>query len=208
MIRKMLFDVANTNAGHVLYVSNLDEVLKDLAAIDPRARKQFMKDTRAILKPYVSIAREFIPAESPLSNWRTVVPTYSSAGWQNDREHRGRDSHIRWKWDGAEARQGIRITRGSFRSRTLTFDNVIGLMNNSISGKMFELIGQGKPGRRDSRYAARYPEAGQRMRDNMNVKHRSRKRVVWAILEEHGAQIGEKMEQIIDPILARFGRGR
>jgi hypothetical protein len=207
MIKRFLFDVANRDAGHVLYVSNLDEVLADLKLIDPQARKAFNTDTRKILKPYVAIAQDFIPAESPLSQWRTVVPTYTSAGWENDRQHRGRDAHVRWRWDGAEARQGIRITRGSHRSRTLTFDNVVGLMNRSISGKMFELIGQGKK-RNDSRFAARNPNAGQLMRDNMNRKHGHRKRVVWKILEDHGAQIGTKMEQIIDPILARFGRER
>lgn len=205
MIKRFLFDVANRDAGHVLYVSNLDEVLADLKLIDPQARKAFNTDTRKILKPYVAVAQNFIPTESPLRNWRTVVPTYSSAGWENDREHRGRDSHIRWRWDSADARDGIRITRGSYRTRTLTFDNVIGLMNDSISGKMYELIGQGKR-RRDSRYRARNPEAGTLMRDNMNRKHGHRKRVVWRVLEEHGSQIGQKMEQIIDPILKRFGK--
>jgi hypothetical protein len=205
MIKRFLFDVANRDAGHVLYVSNLDEVLADLKLIDPQARKAFNTDTRKILKPYVAVAQNFIPTESPLTNWRTVVPTYTSAGWENDREHRGRDSHIRWRWDSGEAKAGIGITRRSYRSRTLTFDNVIGLINNSISGKMYELIGQGQR-RRDSRYRARNPEAGTLMRDNMNRKHGHRKRVVWRVLEEHGSQIGQKMEQIIDPILKRFGK--
>jgi hypothetical protein len=40
----------------------------------------------------------------------------------------------------------------------------------------------------------------------MNTKHGAYKRVVWRIKEEHGSQIGQKLEQIIDPILKRFGR--
>jgi hypothetical protein len=206
MIKRFLFDVANKNSGHVLYVSNLDEVLRDLKQVDPQARKAFMKDTRKILAPYVTTAQNFIPSESPLSNWRTVEPTYTSPGWEDDRRHRGRDAHIRWKWSTGDARAGIKITRGSFKSRTLTFENVLGLMNKSVSGKMYELIGQGRKNRGDSRYAARSPQAGQRMRDNMNTKHGAYKRVVWRIKEEHGSQIGQKLEQIIDPILKRFGK--
>ena len=89
----------------------------------------------------------------------------------------------------------------------MTFDNIIGLKNNSISGKMYELIGQGRK-RNDSRYASRNPLAGEQMRDNMNRKRGDRKRAVWRIKEERGALIATKMEAIIDPILARFGRER
>jgi len=207
MIKRFLFDVANRDAGHVLYVSNLDEVLADLKLIDPQARKAFNKDTRNILKPYLATAKGFIPTESPLSNWKTTIPTYTSASWANDNTHRGRDAVNRWRWDSGQGQQEITITRGSFRSRTLTFDNVIGLKNASISGKMMELIGQGKQ-RRSTQSRSRNPNAGINMRDNMNRKHGNRKRVVWRILEDSGAQIGAQMEKIIDPILARFGRER
>lgn len=207
MIREFLVDQANRGAGHILYVSDLDQALRDLKRIDPQARKAFNKDTRNILLPYVNMARGFIPAESPLSKWRTTAPTYTSATWENDTKHHGRDANIRWVWDSADAKRGISITRGSFKARGLTFDNVIGLKNDSVSGKMYELIGQGVR-RSDGRYRARNLNAGVRMRENMNKKHGNRKRVVWRIKEEHGVQIGGQMERIIDPILARFGKSR
>lgn len=206
MIRKFFYDQANRNAGHLLYVSDFDELLKDMKRIDPEARKTFNKDTRNILLPYVNVARGFIPTEPPLSKWRTIAPTYTSATWEDDTKHRGRDANIRWVWNSADAKRGISITRGSFKARKLTFDNVIGLKNDSVSGKMYELIGQGVR-RSDGRYRARNLNAGVLMRQNMNTKHGDRKRVVWRIKEEYGLQIGAQMERILDPILARFGRG-
>jgi hypothetical protein len=127
MIRKFFYDQANRNAGHLLYVSDFDELLKDMKRIDPEARKTFNKDTRNILLPYVNVARGFIPTEPPLSKWRTIAPTYTSATWEDDTKHRGRDANIRWVWDSADAKRGISITRGSFKAKGLTFDNVIGL---------------------------------------------------------------------------------
>jgi hypothetical protein len=44
------------------------------------------------------------------------------------------------------------------------------------------------------------------MRENMNVKHGYRKRVVWRIKEEYGEAISQKLEHIIDPILDNFTR--
>lgn len=193
--------------AEVIFISDIDEVLRDLKKIDPEARKAFTQDTRLILQPYVKMVKDkFIPAESPLSNWKTTVPTYTSPGWIDDQEHRARDVAIRWRWDSGEARAGIKLTRGYQKDNPTRFDNVLGIMNDSVSGKMFELIGQGKK-RNDSRYAARNPNAGQLMRDNMNVKHGNLKRGVWRIKEEYGAQITDKLEVILDPILKRFERG-
>lgn len=199
MIRK------NFGAGDVLFVSNLDEALRDLKKIDPDARKAYTKQTSAALKPYVTIAKGFIPSESPLSQWRTIIPTYTSPGWADDRKHRNVRGWQRWQWNSSEARSGIRIKRGYVKGNRSGWDNVIGMENDSISGKMFELIGQGRR-RRDNRYAARNPRAGELMRENMNVKHGYRKRVVWRIKEEYGEAISQKLEHIIDPILDNFTR--
>lgn len=201
------------SGSDIIFISNLDEVLKDLKKIDPEARKAFNTDTRLILKPYVEMARGFVPMESPLSGWRTVEPTYTSATgnrewqWQYDSENRGRDARIRWKWDPGDAKRNIKITRGYDKSRAdSTYDNIIGLKNDSVSGKMYELIGQGKV-RRDNRRVGRNKNAHVVMRSKMNAIHGNRKRVVWRIKEEHGAAIAGKMQNILDPILARFGRG-
>lgn len=193
--------------AEVIFISNIDEVLRDLKKLDPEARKAFTKDTRLILQPYVNMVKDkFMPTESPLSNWKTTVPTYTSPGWANDQDHRARDVAIRWRWDSGEARSGIKLTRGNEKGNASGFANVLGIKNDSVSGKMFELIGQGKK-RNDSRFAARNPNAGQLMRDNMNVKHGHRKRGVWRIKEEYGEQISRQLEVILDPILKRFERG-
>lgn len=203
MIRKRF----SQGSSDIIFSTNLDEVLRDLKKIDPQARKAFNKDTRLILKPYVDMARGFIPSNPPLSGWRTVEPTYASPGWANDTAHQGRDAGLRWKWDAADAKRGIKITRGYDKTHADgTYDNVLGLKNDSISGKMYELVGQGKR-RSDSRRRSRNPRASEDMRAAMNRKHGARKRVVWRIKEEHGAAIALKLENIIDPILARFGRG-
>lgn len=194
--------------SEVIFISNIDEVLRDLKKIDPEARKAFTQDTRLLLQPYVRLVRDkFIPTEPPLSQWKTTVPTYTSPGWVNDQSHRARDVAIRWRWDSGEARAGIKLTRGNEKGNSSGFANVLGIMNSSVSGKMFELIGQGRKGRADSRYAARNPNAGQLMRDNMNEKHGSLKRAVWRIKEEYGYEISNKLEMILDPILKRFERG-
>ena len=203
--------IKSTTSGkgnaEVIFISNIDEVLRDLKKLDPEARKAFTKDTRLILQPYVNMVKDkFMPTESPLSNWKTTVPTYTSPGWANDQRHRARDVAIRWRWDSGEARSGIKLTRGNEKGNASGFANVLGIKNDSVSGKMFELIGQGKK-RNDSRFAARNPNAGQEMRDNMNEKHGSKKRGVWRIKEEYGEQISKQLEVILDPILKRFERG-
>jgi hypothetical protein len=203
MIRKRY----STRGAEVFYLSNLDEVLRDLKKIDPEARKSFTKETTKILTPYVDIARGFIPTESPLSGWRTVEPTYTSPLWANDLDHRGRDAAIRWKWDSGDAKRNIRIKRGYQKGSNLSFDNVVGIENASVSGKMFELIGQGKK-KRDSRNKARNTKAGTVMRNAMNAKHGNRKRGVWRIKEEYGDGIGFRMSRMMEPIIARFERGR
>lgn len=204
MIKRRAMGAGN---AETIFISNIDEVLKDLKALDPEARKAFTKDTRAILQPYVEKVRdEFIPGDPALSNWRTTAPTYQSPQWANDQEHWGRDSAIRWVWNSADARRGVKLTRGSQKGNQTRFENVLGIMNDSVSGKMFELIGQGKV-RNDSRYSGRNPNAGELMRQNMNRKHGDRKRGVWRIKEEHGAQITAKIEVILEPILKRFEKG-
>ncbi len=203
MIRKRYSD----RDAQVFYYSNLDEVLSDLKKIDPEARKSFTKETTKILTPYVASARGFIPSESPLSGWRTVEPTYTSPLWANDLDHRGRDAAIRWKWDSGDAKRNIKIKRGYQKGSNLSFDNVVGIENASVSGKMFELIGQGKK-KRDSRNKARNTKAGTIMRNAMNAKHGNRKRGVWRIKEEYGDNIGFRMSRMMEPIIARFERGR
>jgi hypothetical protein len=72
---------------------------------------------------------------------------------------------------------------------------------------MFELIGQGKK-KRDRRNKARNTKAGTVMRTAMNTKHGDRKRGVWRIKEEYGDGIGFRMSRMMEPIIARFERGR
>jgi len=199
----------SSRGSYSLFISNVDEVLKDLKKIDPAARKAFNVETKKVLTPYLVMAKGFIPSESPLENWRTVAPTYLSSdwGWDRDTKNRGRAAAIRWTWDAGDARRGIKLTRGYSKGTTSNYDNVLGLKNDSVSGKMYELIGQGKR-KSDSRITGRNPNAGLDMRRAMNRKHQNRKRVVWRILDEYGDPISFQLSRILEPIVERFERGR
>ena len=52
MIKRTTQDTGN---AEVIFISNIDEVLRDLKKMDPEARKAFTQDTRLILQPYAKL---------------------------------------------------------------------------------------------------------------------------------------------------------
>ena len=100
---------------------------KALNQYAPDLSKELTKELGTILKPIVSQARGFVPADSPMSGW---APRPNSTGYSFP------------KYNAAEIRRGIVYKTTPSKPNGAGFTNVIRIQNKSMQGAIYETAGR------------------------------------------------------------------
>lgn len=193
-----------------VYSPQYDQLLKDLKKLDPQLRSALTKSLTRAVQPVRDQARSLVPAIRPLTNWRQSDPTYSSNSWVNDFEHRGRDSAVRWNWNPANVRRGIKITRvrkrtgRSFRGREET--SALSVINSDVGGIIYELTGASKTLGRRTGNKSRNPNAPRDFRQQMLTKEGKAKRLLIRAAAMKGDAVQNEIQRILDTQLYNFVR--
>lgn len=193
-------------------LDDYDKLLKDLKAISPELRKDFTKALNRAVLPARDAARSFVPNDNPIGNWRQKEPTYTSASWARDFEHRGRDAAYRWKWVPSLVRKGIKISRTRYATgRELGAKietTAISLINSEAPGIIYELTGAGtRKSIRKTKRVSRNPDAEQDFKRSMARERGRPKRLVYRAAETHGAKVIKEVEHVLETRLFKFVRG-
>ena len=193
--------------------SELDDYLHDLKRLSPQLRKDFMKSLTKAVQPVRDEARRFVPDQNPVTNWRQSEPTYTSASWVNDFEHRGRDAGIRWKWSPSDVRRGIKVSR----TRTRTGQSfhgkeevsAVSLINTTAAGVIYELTGAGtKKSIRRSKRVSRNPNSRTDFVNAMDYRRGKPKRLVYRAAATKGKKALDDIQKVLDERLYKFVRNR
>jgi hypothetical protein len=149
----MAFEFTPTGQSRAksILIPDFDKLVKDLKKLDPQLRKDFDKALKEAAKPLVEKARSFVPAEIRNSSGAYVFkpspPTYSTAAWINDTEHRGRDAANRWVWKDALVKRNIKIVKSTANRVPFGYSKVataaLAVVSRSPAGAIFELAGRG-----------------------------------------------------------------
>jgi hypothetical protein len=193
-----------------IYIEDYKKLLGDLKSLSPDLQKDLLKTLKKVVRPLQNKARDFVPGDPALSGWRTVAPTYTSAGWENDKEHRGRASDVRWVWDSKKMRNGIKIsTAKSSQERapgqTLYKVNALALTNKSVPGIIYELAEPDTP-RKGAAMKSRNPNAPDDFRKGIARKgdHGHRPRLIYKVAMMHGKQAQDDIQDVLDKKLYAF----
>lgn len=197
---------------------NYDRLLKDLKSFGPKYTRDLQRGLTKAVSPVRDKARSFVPIVGPLTNWRSVDPTYRSASWMNDDYHRGRDSAMRWNWRPMDVRRGIKVSRTKTktgRRNTLFAEqvNALAVINSTPGGIIYELAGTGKRNRGKS--VSRNPQARRDFVNALAKKDIGRGTMQgngYRLLYRANALLGNKaldsIQRILDERLYRFVRSR
>ena len=197
-----------------IQVANLDDLLKDLKALNPKLRSDLMKGLTKAVRPVRDEARKLVPDQNPITNWRQSEPTYTSASWANDFEHRGRDAGIRWKWSPSDVRRGIKVSRAKFRTGRASFGkeevSVVSLINTTAPGIIYELTGSGKGSSvRRTKRVSRNPDSRTDFITAMTKAGRGKpKRLVYRAAATKGKKALDDIQKVLDERLYKFVRNR
>jgi hypothetical protein len=200
---------------------NFDRLLKDLKKFSPDTAKQFQRNLSKAVTPVRDQARNLVPAQSPITNWRSVDPTYTSRAWQSDDYHRGRDAAMRWNWRPTDVKRGIKISRTKTktgRGNTLFAEQVTALavINSSVGGIIYELAGTGKAKSVNrSKSVSRNPRARDSFINAIDRKDTGRGnmqkkgyRLLYRANALRGKRALDEIQNILDTQLIRFARSR
>ena len=196
-----------------IQVANLDDLLKDLKALNPKLRSDLMKGLTKAVRPVRDEARKLVPDQNPISNWRQSEPTYTSASWANDFEHRGGDAGIRWKWSPSDVRRGIKVSRAKFRTGRASFGkeevSVVSLINTTAPGIIYELTGSGKGSSvRRTKRVSRNPDSRIDFVNAMDYRRGKPKRLVYRAAATKGKKALDDIQKVLDERLYKFVRNR
>ena len=193
-----------------IYIEDYKKLLGDLKSLSPDLQKDLLKTLKKIVRPLQEKARGFVPGDPALSGWRTVAPTYTSAGWENDQVHRGRASDVRWVWDSAKMRKGIKIsTAKSSQERApggnLYKVNALALKNTSVPGIIYELAEPNTP-RKGAAMKSRNRNAPDDFREGIKRKgnHAGAPRLIYKVARMHGKQAQDDIQDVLDKKLYAF----
>ena len=199
-------------ADKAIFVPDYKQLLKDLKTLSPDLQKDFLKSLKRVIRPVQRTARGFVPGDPALSGWRTVEPTYTSSRWFDDTIHRGRASNVRWVWDSAKMRKGIKIsTSKSSQERApgggLNKVNAIALSNKSVPGIIYELAEPDTP-RKGADMKSRNPDAPDDFRRGITKKgdHGHRPRLIYKAARIHGDKVQDEIQDVLDKKLFAFVR--
>lgn len=197
-----------------IQVANLDDLLKDLKALNPKLRSDLMKGLTRAVRPVRDEARKLVPDQNPITNWRQTEPTYTSAAWVNDFEHRGHEAGIRWKWSPSDVRRGIKVSRAKFRTGRGSFSkeevSAVALINTTPPGIIYELAGSGTSA------SVRRTKRVSRNRDSRNdfiiamtkAGRGQPKRLVYRAAATKGKKALDDIQKVLDERLYKFVRNR
>ena len=193
-----------------IYIEDYKKLLADLKSLSPDLQKDLLKSLKKVVRPLQEKARGFVPGDPALSGWRTVAPTYTSAGWENDQVHRGRASDMRWVWDSAKMRKGIKIsTAKSSQERApggnLYKVNALALKNTSVPGIIYELAEPNTP-RKGAAMKSRNRNAPDDFREGIKRKgnHAGAPRLIYKVARMHGKQAQDDIQDVLDKKLYAF----
>ena len=199
-------------ADKAIFVPDYKQLLKDLKSLSPDLQKDFLKSLKRVIRPVQRTARGFVPGDPALSGWRTVEPTYTSSRWIDDTKHRGRASNVRWVWDSAKMRKGIKIsTSKSSQERApgggLNKVNAIALSNKSVPGIIYELAEPDTP-RKGADMKSRNADAPDDFRRGITKKgdHGHRPRLIYKAARIHGDKVQDEIQDVLDKKLFAFVR--
>lgn len=197
-----------------IYIENFPKLVKDLRELSPNLQKDLFKGLNAVLRPLVKDARDFVPGTPPTRGWREQSPTYMSSkwGWNKDTVHRGRDAALRWTWDAAAARRGIKISRskssqdrapgkGSATWKT----NALGIRNTAVPGIIYELAEPNTP-RKGAAMVSRNPEAPQDFRNAVKKRNGGRPRLIYKVARMRGESAMRDLDLVLQERLLKFVR--
>lgn len=193
-----------------IVIVELQDLAKELKALDPQLKKDFDKGLRQAVLPMSKLAQAFVPNDVTY-NGRAVFtpqePTYQSAAWANDTEHRSRDSQ-RWTWRPGAVRKGIVVRRKSSRRVPVGYSkvavSVLSLINSTASGAIYELAGSGK--RRRGTNRSRNPNAREDFLTFFPKVAGQPKRLIYKAEAQTGDKVRTELLKVIDERLLRFVR--
>jgi hypothetical protein len=193
-----------------IYISDFPKLVKDLKQLSPNLQKDLFKGLNEVLRPLVQDAKNFVPGTPPTRGWREQSPTYMSNGWQNDTIHRGRDAALRWTWDAAAARRGIKISRSkSSQDRApgggFYKTNALGIRNTAVPGIIFELAQPDTP-RKGAAMASRNSNAPQDFRNAVKKKNGNRPRLIYKVARLRGEDAMKDLDIVLQERLYKFVR--
>jgi hypothetical protein len=193
-----------------IYIEDYKKLLADLKSLSPDLQKDLLKSLKKVVRPLQEKARGFVPGDPALSGWRTVAPTYTSPGWENDQVHRGRASDVRWVWDSSKMRKGIKIaTAKSSQERApggnLYKVNALALKNTSVPGIIYELAEPNSP-RKGAAMKSRNRNAPDDFREGIKRKgdHAGAPRLIYKVARMYGKQAQDDIQDVLDKKLYAF----
>ena len=188
----------------------LNDLLKELKDLDPQLKKDFDRGLRQAVLPMSKLAQSFVPHDISYNSkyvFTPQTPTYQSAAWVNDNEHRSRDAE-RWTWRSSDVRKGIFIRRKSSRRVPVGYSkvavSVLSLINSTPSGAIYELAGSGK--RRRGVNRSRNPNARDDFRTFFPRVAGAPKRLIYKAEAQSGDKVRTELMKVIDERLLRFVR--
>ncbi len=203
-------------ADKAIFVPDYKQLLNDLKTLSPDLQKDFLKSLKRVIRPVQRTARGFVPGDPALSGWRTVEPTYTSSRWIDDTKHRGRASNVRWVWDSAKMRKGIKIktsTSSQERAAVKLAGSIggkykitaIALRNQSVPGIIYELAEPDTP-RKGADMKSRNPNAPDDFRRGIARKgdHGHRPRLIYKAARIHGNKVQDEIVDVLDKKLFAF----
>ena len=196
--------------GSSLVITEFDDFMKQLQALGPQFKKDFDKGLRQAVLPMAKLAQAFVPNDISYNSryvFSPQEPTYQSAAWIDDTEHRSRDSQ-RWTWRPGEVRKGIVVRRKSTRRVPVGYSkvavSVLSLINSTASGAIYELAGSGK--RRRGTNRSRNPNAREDFLTFFPKVAGRPKRLIYRAEAQTGDKVREELVKVIDQRLLKFVR--
>jgi len=194
-----------------VYSPDFDKLMKDLKKLDPKLRQTLNKSLTKAVQPVRDHARSLVPPIRPLTNWRQTDPTYQSASWANDFEHRNDRGAERWNWNPSNVRRGIKTTRARKRTGRSSAGreevSALSVINSDVGGIIYELTGVGKsPGRRTGN-KSRNPNAPRDFKQQILTKEGKGKRLLIRAAAEKGNAVQDNIQRILESELFKFVRG-
>lgn len=179
-------------------VVGLGDTLKAMKVYSPNALKVYQKEARDAANIVVRVARQAIPAEPPMRNWRKVPPRRARS---TPRPHSDPRTNPRggagWPiWNSAEIRAGIKQSIAKKRQRGESWGSLLRVENRSASGAIFEVAGRRSKGKSLS---------GRQFIRNLNAFHGA-SRAIWRAYDENETVVTQAAQAAIDKAIAQFDR--
>jgi hypothetical protein len=179
-------------------IVGLGDTLKAMRVYSPNALKEYQKEVRDAANIVVRVARQAIPAEPPMRNWRKISPRKARS---TPRPHTDPRVNPRggtgWPiWNSAEIRAGIKVSTAKKRQRGESWGSLLRVENRTASGAIFEVAGRRSKGK---------SAGGRQFIRNLNAFH-SASRAIWRAYDENEKTVINAAEEAINKAILAFQR--